>query len=240
MHVIVGEMCSRAETTPAAARAGNTSPALPAVRAMDIDQATAFVRDNPRAVLATMRRAGTPQMSPVLVGVDEKNRLVISTRETAIKVANVRRDPRAWLCVLNDGFYGAWAQLGGDVEVVACRRRWSPSSSTTAASPESIPTGTTTGRPWFATAGASSASRRRPPDLRSSAEARLPRPTPQDAMAGSSSYGGRRSPIPKVLRDRVRGPWALSGAAAGPTLVVKSVMLRGTTERTGSERAVAG
>ena len=93
---------------------------------MDIDQATAFVRDNPRAVLATLRRDGTPQMSPVLVGVDEKNRLVISTRETAIKVANVRRDPRAWVCVLNDGFYGAWAQLGGEVEVVSLPEAMEP------------------------------------------------------------------------------------------------------------------
>jgi PPOX class probable F420-dependent enzyme len=93
---------------------------------MDIDQATAFARDNPRAVLATMRRDGTPQMTPVLVGVDEKNRLVISTRETAIKVANVRRDPRAWVCVLNDRFYGAWAQLGGDVEVVSLPEAMEP------------------------------------------------------------------------------------------------------------------
>jgi PPOX class probable F420-dependent enzyme len=93
---------------------------------MDIDQATAFVRDNPRAVLATMRLDGTPQMTPILVGVDEKNRLVISTRETAIKVANVRRDPRAWVCVLNDGFYGAWAQLGGEVEVVSLPEAMEP------------------------------------------------------------------------------------------------------------------
>jgi len=93
---------------------------------MDIDQTTAFARDNPRAVLATMRRDGTPQMTPVLVGVDEKNRLVISTRETAIKVANVRRDPRAWVCVLNDGFYGAWAQLGGEVEVVSLPEAMEP------------------------------------------------------------------------------------------------------------------
>jgi PPOX class probable F420-dependent enzyme len=93
---------------------------------MDIEQATAFVRDNPRAVLATMRRDGTPQMTPVLVGVDEKNRLVISTRETAIKVANVSRDPRAWVCVLNDRFYGAWAQLGGEVEVVSLPEAMEP------------------------------------------------------------------------------------------------------------------
>ena len=98
----------------------------PRCRAMDIDQVTAFVRENPRAVLATMRRDGTPQMTPVLVGVDEKNRLVISTRETAIKVANVRRDPRAWVCVLNDGFYGAWAQLGGEVEVVSLPEAMEP------------------------------------------------------------------------------------------------------------------
>ena len=99
---------------------------IPAVGAMDIDQVTAFVRKNPRAVRATRRRDGTPQMTPVLVGVDEKNRLVISTRETAIKVANVRRDPRAWVCVLNDGFYGAWAQLGGDVEVVSLPEAMEP------------------------------------------------------------------------------------------------------------------
>jgi PPOX class probable F420-dependent enzyme len=99
---------------------------IPAVGAMDIGQVTAFVRENPRAVLATMRRDGTPQMTPVLVGVDEKNRLVISTRETAIKVANVRRDPRAWVCVLNDGFYGAWAQLGGEVEVVSLPEAMEP------------------------------------------------------------------------------------------------------------------
>ena len=47
---------------------------------------------------ATMKRDGTPQMSPVLVGVDSQDRLVVSTRETAMKTLNVRRDPRAWLC----------------------------------------------------------------------------------------------------------------------------------------------
>ena len=29
------------------------------------------------------------------------------------------RDPRAWLCVLNDKFFGDWAQISGDVEVVS-------------------------------------------------------------------------------------------------------------------------
>src|SRR5215210_3667632 len=37
---------------------------------MDATEALAFARKNPRAVLATMKRDGTPQLSPVLVSVD--------------------------------------------------------------------------------------------------------------------------------------------------------------------------
>ena len=66
-----------------------------------------------------MKRDGTSQLSPVLVAVDSQDRLVVSTRETAMKTLNVRRDSRAWLCVLNDRFFGDWAQLSGDVEVVS-------------------------------------------------------------------------------------------------------------------------
>ena len=71
-----------------------------------------------------MKRDGTPQLSPVLLSVDSQDRLVVSTRETALKTSNVRRDPRAWLCVLNDRFFGDWGQLSGDVEVVSRPRRW--------------------------------------------------------------------------------------------------------------------
>src|SRR4029450_13028434 len=93
---------------------------------MDATEALAFGRRNPRAVLATMKRDGTPQLSPVLVGVHTEDRLLVSTRETAIKPANVRRDPRAWLCVLNDGFFGDWAQLSGDVEVISLPEAMEP------------------------------------------------------------------------------------------------------------------
>ena len=93
---------------------------------MDAAEALAFARKNPHAVLATMKRDGTPQLSPVLVGVDSQDRLVVSTRETAMKTLNVRRDPRAWLCVLNDRFFGDWAQLSGDVEVVSLPEAMEP------------------------------------------------------------------------------------------------------------------
>jgi PPOX class probable F420-dependent enzyme len=86
---------------------------------MDLDEARAFVRSNHRAVLATMRRDGTPQLSPVACGVDDSGAVVVSTREPAAKTRNVRRDPRAWLCVMSDGFYGQFVQVEGTATVVS-------------------------------------------------------------------------------------------------------------------------
>lgn len=85
---------------------------------MDLDEARAVVAEQHHAVLATLRRDGTPQMSPVAATVDGQGCVVVSTRQTAFKVRNLRRDPRAWLCVLSDGFYGRWIQVGGRVRIV--------------------------------------------------------------------------------------------------------------------------
>jgi PPOX class probable F420-dependent enzyme len=86
---------------------------------MDLDAARDFVRNNHRAVLTTRRANGDPQLSPVVCGVDAQGRVAVSTRETAMKVKNLRRDPRASLCVLNDGFFGAWIQVDGNAEIVS-------------------------------------------------------------------------------------------------------------------------
>jgi PPOX class probable F420-dependent enzyme len=86
---------------------------------VDLDEARDVVREQHRAVLATMRQDGTPQLSPVVAGVDDAGRIVISTRETAYKTKNLRRNPRAWVCVLPDEFFGRWVQVSGDVEVVS-------------------------------------------------------------------------------------------------------------------------
>ena len=85
---------------------------------MEVSDALGFVREHSHAVLATLRHDDAPQLSPVAVTVDGEDRVVVSTRETAMKTANVRRDPRAWLCVLSDEFYGPWVQVEGDVEVL--------------------------------------------------------------------------------------------------------------------------
>jgi PPOX class probable F420-dependent enzyme len=86
---------------------------------MDVDRARAFIRENHRAVLATRRTNGDPQLSPVVCAVDAEGRVTVSTREPAMKVKNVRRDSRVSLCVLNDGFFGDWLQVDGTAEVVS-------------------------------------------------------------------------------------------------------------------------
>lgn len=87
---------------------------------MDLDEAVAVVRTQHHAVLATTRRDGTVQMSPVAAGADEQGRVSISSRATAYKVRNLRRDPRASVCVLPDGFFGGrWVQIDGTAEIVS-------------------------------------------------------------------------------------------------------------------------
>jgi PPOX class probable F420-dependent enzyme len=85
---------------------------------MHIQEALEFLAVEHHAVLATMKADGTPQLSPVTVGVDDDGHVVISTRETAYKVRHVRRDPRVWLCVLPDGFFGKWVQIEGTAEII--------------------------------------------------------------------------------------------------------------------------
>jgi PPOX class probable F420-dependent enzyme len=86
---------------------------------MDLDEARDLLRRQHRAVLATWRRDGTPQLSPVTVGVDEDGYAVVSSRQTAYKVRNLRRDPRAYLCVFPDTFFGGrWVQVDGVVTIV--------------------------------------------------------------------------------------------------------------------------
>ncbi len=88
---------------------------------MDRAHALEFIAQHHRAVLATTRADGNPQLSPVAAGVDG-DVVVVSTRETALKTKNLRRRPRASLIVFTDSFYGDWVQVEGPVEVVSLPR----------------------------------------------------------------------------------------------------------------------
>jgi PPOX class probable F420-dependent enzyme len=85
---------------------------------VDVEAAREFVRANGRAVMATRRADGSPQLSPVVVAVGSDGQLVVSTREQSAKAKNVRRTPVVTLCVLTEGFFGPWIYVEGDVEVV--------------------------------------------------------------------------------------------------------------------------
>lgn len=93
---------------------------------MDLEQAREFGRGNHHAVLATRTAAGGIQQSPVLVGVDDAGRFVVSSRETAYKTRNLRRDPWAQLCVLNDRFFGEWIFVEGRAEIVSLPEAMEP------------------------------------------------------------------------------------------------------------------
>jgi PPOX class probable F420-dependent enzyme len=85
-----------------------------------IDSAKEFLLKHHWGVLATRRKDGGLQMSPITPGLDANGRVVISSRETAYKVNNLRRDPRAALCVFTATFHrGGWVQVNGAAEIIS-------------------------------------------------------------------------------------------------------------------------
>ena len=86
---------------------------------MNRDDALEFVSKNHRAVLVTRKADEGLQTSPITVGVDADSYVVISSRETAFKVRNLKRDPRATLCVFSDNFFGEWIQIDGAADLIS-------------------------------------------------------------------------------------------------------------------------
>ena len=90
---------------------------------VDIDRARDFLKNHHLAVLATRRKNGNLQMSPVTVGLDGNDAAIISSRETAYKVNNLRRDPCAALCAFTSSFHGGgWVQINGHAEIISLPR----------------------------------------------------------------------------------------------------------------------
>ena len=76
-----------------------------------------FIAPRHSGVLVTFRRDGTPQLSPVTMGLYE-GQIVVSTYPDRAKTNNVRRNPQVSMCVLSDDFNGAWVQADGTAEVL--------------------------------------------------------------------------------------------------------------------------
>ncbi len=82
--------------------------------AIDLPEALAFVRENDRGVLVTLRRDGLPQLSNIMYVPDEDGDIGISVTESRAKTKNLRRDPRASLHVTRADFF-AYVVLQGTV-----------------------------------------------------------------------------------------------------------------------------
>jgi PPOX class probable F420-dependent enzyme len=94
---------------------------------MDLEEARKFLAVHHNAVLATHRRDGGLQMSPVTVGIDSHGRAIVSSRETAYKTRNLRRDTRASLCVFADAFHGSiWIQINGTAQILSLPEAMEP------------------------------------------------------------------------------------------------------------------
>jgi len=94
---------------------------------MDKAEAQKFLSRHHRGVLATRKRDGGLQMSPVSPALDGDGRVLISSRETAYKIINLRRDPRASLCVFTDAFHGShWIQINGRADILSLPEAMDP------------------------------------------------------------------------------------------------------------------
>jgi PPOX class probable F420-dependent enzyme len=96
------------------------------VPTVELEQARAFLREHHRGVLATRQAHGGVQQSPVLINVDGEGRAIISSRETAYKVRNLKRDPWTQACAFTDRFFGQWLFIEGLAEVLSLPEAMDP------------------------------------------------------------------------------------------------------------------
>ena len=77
-----------------------------------------FIRSNHHAVLITRRSNGGLQSSPIVCGIDDGDNVIISVTQDRAKTKNLRRDPRAALCVFTDQFFGPSVQVEGNANII--------------------------------------------------------------------------------------------------------------------------
>jgi PPOX class probable F420-dependent enzyme len=94
------------------------SPSIATARTVDRDELLKFLRPRHRGMLATTRRDGRPQLSPLTCGVDAEDRIVVSTYPGRAKTENARRDPRVSIVVPSDDWHGEYVQVDGQAEVL--------------------------------------------------------------------------------------------------------------------------
>lgn len=93
-------------------------PKIATARRVDRRELVDFLRTRHRGMLATVRRDGRPQLSPVTCGVDPEGRIVVSTYPQRAKAVNARRNPAVSICVQSDDWSDEYVQVDGRAEVL--------------------------------------------------------------------------------------------------------------------------
>ena len=93
-------------------------PKIATADRVTLDQLVDFVRTRHQVTLATTRRDGRPQLSPVTAGVDDQRRIVISTYPDRAKAINARGNPAVSVLIHSDTWDGPYVQVDGTAEVL--------------------------------------------------------------------------------------------------------------------------
>ncbi len=79
------------------------------------EKARAFLREKRFAVLATLNKDGTPQLTTMWYVLEDDGTILMNTRAGRLKERNMRRDPRISLC-FEDGYN--YLTIKGRVEMI--------------------------------------------------------------------------------------------------------------------------
>jgi PPOX class probable F420-dependent enzyme len=83
----------------------------------ELEAVKQFLSETSRAVLVTRRKDGGVQTSPMSVVADDDGNVLTATRSKNAKAYNLKRDPRAALCLFTEQFLGPWMHVEGEVEI---------------------------------------------------------------------------------------------------------------------------
>ncbi len=87
------------------------------VAQIDLGEVKQFLKHTNRGILITRRRDGGVQSSPMAIVADDEGNVLLSTRQTAAKVKNLKRDPYAAVTVITERFLGPWMHVEGSAEI---------------------------------------------------------------------------------------------------------------------------
>ena len=93
---------------------------------MDIAIAQQFLREHEKCRPRDVAAGWAPANVAGDRGPGCRRAAIISSQEATYKVRNLRRDPRAALCVFVEAFHGPWVQIEGTAEIVTLPEAMEP------------------------------------------------------------------------------------------------------------------